>query len=470
MSEAERQNTTSQPAGGTTPQHQCSCSQSDKEKDPQHQCSCGTCSDSASQHRGRCACGRHRTKCGLCPCMWGLLIAAVLVTIWTVFFRTPTQTTPTPDTPPASAPAPSEAIHSEQHGDFQGDATVRPVTGDPTDPLVMRQKGEFAQALEVLRQRQKENPSEEQALEILDIIEDTGRADDVVANAREFQKQYPESLGIEWSLAKGLLFAAATHRPDPKYASQIEPWLDEAEQCIKKLEGQSWVPPEVPGYLAVLKTELAFMRGDWKTAETFAKEGLRLGTTAGETGDLYALLFDVACRQGDKKTAASYINQAMQVVAKASANSYYGLRMFREEALIVEAFILDKSFGHADLDRLWKIHTDLQAAGFVDPTSPDDTEATGLHQALHQYVDKYEAQDYAGCLEIIQGFRDNKPNHTPRCFFSEAVMSPLRPWYLNMAAGKLCRAMGDKEKAQAYFSAAAAAHPQDKLVQEEMSR
>ncbi len=366
-------------------------------------------------------------------------------------------------------PRPDGAIHSENHPDFQAnDDAFRPVNGDPNDPRFLRQHGEFAKALKILNERQQKEPSAEQAVEILSIIEDTGNALEQVAQARQFAKQYPQDDAIRWSLAKGLLFAAATYHLVPERKKDVEAWMHEAATLIQQLEKSKFVAPEVPGYLAILKAELAFLRGQWAEAEKYCKEGLRLGTTAGETGDLYSMLFDIAVRQGKRQEASQYLDQALQVVAQSSANSYYGLRMFREEVLIVKEFVLDKPFVTTDLDKLLAIHNDLLQCGFVDPTSPNDSEAIELHKALRVYVTKRDAGDYAACLKIIQSFIDNKPNHTPRCFFSEGVSAPLRPYYLNMIAGKLCLKMNDKKSALTYFQEAAKAHPQDKLVEEQI--
>ncbi|MBQ7568007.1 hypothetical protein IJT17_04305 [bacterium] len=430
--------------------------------------------NSNNANAGKCICGKKQQGCKLCPAILVILAVAIIGIAFIVFGEGGKQPVPPSSTPPTSAAPPAPAapeaspLHSEDNIDFRSDNIIRPVDTNTQDPRALRQQGDFARALQILDEQYRSNPTAEDATEMLGIIEDMGDSLRLISQSREYAKVYPDSMAIKWELAKGLLFAAATFRNDPRYSKDYPNWLNEAEEQIRELEKSDFSPQETRGYLPILKAELAFMREQWDDADKYAREGLRLGTTAGETGDLYSMLFDIACRRGKKDEASQYLDQALQVVAKASAHSYYGLRMFREEALIVKDFVLDQQFTEDELNKMWEVHEAMLKAGYVDPTSPDDSEATDLHQALHQYAAKREAKDYAACLNIIQGFIDNKPNHTPRCFFSEAVMSPLRPYYLNIAAGKLCSKMGDKEKAQAYFDEALAAHPGDAIVKEQL--
>ena len=346
-------------------------------------------------------------------------------------------------------------------------STSSPAASQATsnDPRLLRRQGKFTQALLILERRQNTNPSAEQAADILSVIEDTGDSLKLVNRSRQFAETYPDDLEIKWQLAKGLLFAAATYKGDARLQNSLPGWLIEAEQLIPVLEKANFAPPEVPGCVPILKAELAFMRGQYAEAAANCQLALQKGTTEGETGDLYSMLFDIAVRQGDLAAAEQALDSALNAVAEASNTSYYGLRMFREEAMLVREFVLDKPFTVEELDKIQAVHEDLVRNGFVDPTTPGDAETKNTHDLMRMYAKFRNAGDFASCQKIIDKALAETPVHTPRCFFSEAVASPMRALYLNLGAGKNAMKMSDYELARTYFHKALEERPGDVTIQ-----
>ncbi len=328
----------------------------------------------------------------------------------------------------------------------------------------LRRLGRFEESATILRQAYAAHGDPEAWRGLLSVLEDIGDAREQVREARAFLEAHPEDPVGRWLLARGLLFAASTH---PK-APEFQAWVDEADRLAADLEGEGFRPAEAPGAVAILKMQAAFLRQRWEEADRLAEEALALGSTPGETADIISLRFDLALRDGKPEQAEGFLDQALAMVESWEKPSYYQLRTFREEALIVREAFFDKPFTAADLDRLRLLHQELRERGFVDPTLPQDDEASRTQEAMREWVSMRERGDRQGQLQMLEAQLASPPAHQPRCFYSEAVASPFRPVYLHFLAGKLAREMGQRDRAREHFEATLAAHPDNKLVLHEL--
>lgn len=327
------------------------------------------------------------------------------------------------------------------------------------DPLKLHQQGHFDKATTLLQQKTGPDSLKAQ-LTLLSIAEDSGDSRQLIAQARAFLSKNPKNMDGHWFLARGLLFASATFPSDQQYTK----WMQEADSVIAKLDKAKYAPSYAPAGVNILKLEQAFLLQDWKKADKYAAKSIELGSTAGETGDMYSVRFDIALRQNRLQDAVHFLDNAMAVVEEAAANSYYGLRCFREEDLAVREFLLDKPFTHEQLEATKAIHLDMQKRGFVDPTDPHDVDFAATHQALSAWRQARDNQDLPACLALLEDQLAASSAHKPRCFFSEAVSQHIRPMYLNVMAGKICQEMGDKTKAQAFYLEAIKHHAGDKYI------
>lgn len=344
---------------------------------------------------------------------------------------------------------------------FQYFIHARRPAGNPGE---LRRLGKFSEAERAAKIKYKETKDPAYLEMQLGIIEDTGDSKRLIKAARQSLKDYPDNNSFKWCLARALLFAAATFPNDKQFSE----WIEEAESITAELEKNNFSSPEVPGAIAVLKTEAAYLRQNWAEADKYAAQALEEGTTAGEIGDLYQLRCDVAMRDGRLKDAEHYLEMALQSVEEAAGSSYYGLRSFREEALGIKDLLLDIPFTEAQVKELAAIHNDLLQKGFVDPTIIDDTDYEATLQFMFTYASYREHKNYEGLIKILEGVLNSPSAHSPRCFFSEAVDYPFRLACIYLGAGKAAMAMGDYEKAEHYFNEALKVHPKDKTVELKM--
>jgi len=329
-----------------------------------------------------------------------------------------------------------------------------------------RRRGHFEESARVLREAYAATKDPQAWRMLLGVLEDIGDARALVAEARDFLKAWPGDPEGQWILARGLLFAAATPPPDP----QAPAWIDEAEALAGRLERAGFRPQEAPGGVVALRMQVAFLRHEWTKADRLAVETLKLGSTSGETADIVSLRFDLALRAGHLADAEALLDQALALVESWEQPSYYQLRTFREEALIVREAFFDKPFTAADLDRLAALHRELREKGFVDPTLPEDDEASRTQEVMRQWVAMRLGGDRAGQLRMLQAQLAAAPAHQPRCFYSEAVASPFRPVYLNFLAGRVCLDLGRRDEARRHFQAALEAHPDNLLITQELQK
>ncbi|MCR5662887.1 MAG: tetratricopeptide repeat protein [bacterium] len=344
---------------------------------------------------------------------------------------------------------------------FQYFIHARRPAGDPGN---LRRMGNFKEAERSARIKYKETKDPAYLEMQLGIIEDTGDSKRLIKAARQSIKDYPDNNSFKWCLARALLFAAATFPNDKQFGE----WVDEAESITSELEKNNFTAPEVPGAIAVLKTEIAFLRQNWTEADKYAAQALEEGTTAGETGDLYQLRCDIAFREGRTEDAVNFLDKALESVEEAAGSSYYGLRSFREEALGIKDILFDIPFTEAQVDELVRIHNDLLQKGFVDPTVIDDSEHESTIQFMRVFITYRKQKNYEGILEILEGAINSPDAHTPRCFFSEAVDHPFRLNALYFGAGKTAMAMKNYDKAEHYFEEALKIHPKDKNVEQKL--
>jgi tetratricopeptide (TPR) repeat protein len=319
----------------------------------------------------------------------------------------------------------------------------------------LRRLGRFDESAALLRQAYATHGDPEAWRSLLSVLEDIGDARQQVREARAFLQAFPEDPVGRWLLARGLLFAAATHPQDP----QFQDWVDEADRLAAILEKEGFRPAEAPGGVVVLKMQAAFLRQRWAEADRLAAEALALGSTPGETADIVSLRFDLALRAGRLKEAEGYLDQALAMVESWDQPSYYQLRTFREEALIVREAFFDQPFTAADLDRLQLLHQELRERGFVDPTLPQDDEASRTQEAMRAWVSMRESGNRQEQLQMLEAQLASPPAHKPRCFYSEAVASPFRPVYLHFLAGKVAVDLGLRDQARRHFQATLTAHP-----------
>ena len=339
------------------------------------------------------------------------------------------------------------------------------VVGDwRTSAGELRRLGRFDESAALLRQAYATHGDPEAWRSLLSVLEDIGDAREQVREARAFLEAHPEDPTGRWLLARGLLFAAATHPQDPQFQNQV----DEAERLAIALEKDGFRPAEAPGGVVILKMQAAFLRQRWDEADRLAAEALELGSTPGETADIVSLRFDLALRAGRLEEAEGYLDQALALVESWERPSYYQLRTFREEALIVREAFFDQPFTAADLDRLQLLHQELRERGFVDPTLPQDDEASRTQEVMRAWVSMRESGDRQGQMQMLEDQLASPPAHQPRCFYSEAVASPFRPVYLHFLAGKVAREMGQRDRARQHFQATLAAHPDNVLVLHEL--
>ena len=332
------------------------------------------------------------------------------------------------------------------------------------DPGQLRRMGNFKEAERSARIKYKET-KDPAYLEIqLSIIEDTGNSKRLIKEARQALKDYPGNNAFKWCLARALLFAAATFPNDKQFGE----WITEAESLTAELEKNNFTSPEVPGSIPLLKAEAAYLCQNWADADKYAAQTLEIGTTPGETGDLYQLRCDVAMREGRLQDAEHYLETALKAVEESAGSSYYGLRSFREEALGIKDLLLDIPFTEAQIEELVKIHNDLLQQGFVDPTVIDDSDHEATIQLMRNFASCRERNDYAGILKLLESVLNSSAAYTPRCFFSEAVDRPFRLACINLGAGKAAMAMKDYDKAEHYFKEALKIHPKDKTVEQKL--
>lgn len=332
------------------------------------------------------------------------------------------------------------------------------------DPGNLRRMGRFSEAERAAKIKYKETKDPAYLEMQLGIIEDTGDSRRLIKAARQSIKDYPDSNSFKWCLARALLFAAATFPNDKKYGE----WIDEAEAITAELEKNNFSAREVPGAIAVLKAEAAFLCQNWDDADKYAAQALEKGTTAGETGDIYQMRCDIALREGRLKDAEIFMDQALESVEEAAGSSYYGLRSFREEALGLKDLLFDIPFTEAQIKELETIHHDLLQKGFVDPTTIDDSDYESTIQFMRQFLAFREQKNYQGIINILDSALNASDTHTPRCFFSEAVDNPFRLACICIGAGKAAMAMEDYEKAEHYFNEALKFHPKNKTVEEKL--
>lgn len=350
---------------------------------------------------------------------------------------------------------------------FRAAPPPAPVQGDwRMQAMACRRSGRFEESARILRDTYAATRDPQALRMLLGVVEDIGDARQLVEESRAFLATQPGDPQGQWFLARGLLFAAATEPGNP----QAKAWTDEASGLADLLEQAGFRPAEAPGGVVALKMQVAFLRHQWAEADRLAARALELGSTSGESADLVSLRFDLALRDGRVKDAEALLDQALKIVASWKEPSYYELRTFREEALIVREAFFGKPFTEADLDRLANLHRELKAKGFVDPTLPEDDEASRTQQAMRQWVGLRLKGDRQGQLQMVEAQLASPPAHKPRCFYSEAVASPFRPVYLHYLAGHLCLELGRRDQARQHFQAALQAHPDDKLVQGYLDR
>ncbi len=332
------------------------------------------------------------------------------------------------------------------------------------DPGQLRRLGNFREAERAAKIKYKETKDPRYLDIMLGIIEDTGNSKRLIKTARQCIKEYPNNNTFKWYLGKALLFAAATF-PDDK---QFEEWVKEAETITDELEKNQFTDPEVPGTIPILKMEAAFLRQNWTDADKYAVQALELGTTTGETGDLYQLRFDTALRENRKEDAIFFMDKALESVEEASKSSYYGLRAFREEALAVKDIFFDIEMTNEKIDDLVKLHNDILQKGLFDPTDPEDKEYHEVVSVLRKIIELRNEQNHEALIQLAESCINASPTHSPRCFFSEAVATPFRNVYINFAAGKSALTMKDYDKAEHFFNEALKAHPKDKMIEEKL--
>lgn len=328
----------------------------------------------------------------------------------------------------------------------------------------LRRLGRFDESAAILRQAYAAHGDPEAWRSLLSVLEDIGDARQQVHEARAFLQAHPDDAVGRWLLARGLLFAAATHPKDPEFHA----WVDEADGLAAALEKEGFRPAEAPGGVVILKMQAAFLRHRWAEADRLAAEALALGSTPGETADIVSLRFDLALRDGRLEEAQGYLDQALAMVESWDQPSYYQLRTFREEALIVREAFFNQPFTAADLDRLRLLHQELRERGFVDPTLPQDDEASRTQEAMREWVSMREQGNRQGLLRMLEAQLASPPAHKPRCFYSEAVASPFRPVYLHFLAGKVALDLGLRDQARRHFEATLAAHADNVPARQEL--
>lgn len=333
--------------------------------------------------------------------------------------------------------------------------------------LEQRRQGRFDDAARLLREVHATTADEGAWRMLLGIVEDMGDARELVREARTFLVAHPGDPDGELSLARGLLFAAATDPSDPEAPA----WIDEALGLADRLEKVGYRSHDAPGAVDILRAQAAFLQHRWEEADRLAARGLELGTTPGESGDLLSMRFDLALRAGDLERAEKLLEEALRLVEGWPPESYYQLRTYREEALVVREIYFGKPFTEKDLQELEASQRDLRDRGFVDPTMDDGGKATAsAHDSMRQWIAAREAGDRERQLQMVEGILAQERAHKPRCFYSEAVATPFQPVYYHLLAGRLCLDLGRREAARAHFEAALQAHPGDRLLQAELEK
>lgn len=336
-----------------------------------------------------------------------------------------------------------------------------PAPAAGADPMRLRVQGRFAEAAEIHRDRYRRSGATRDLQALLGVLEDTGDSRQVVREARAGLERHPGDARLQAILARGLLFAAATFPQDPERPA----WIGEAKALSRELEARGHRDPDWPASLTLLQMQIAYLEQRWEEADALAERALELGTSPGESADVVALRFDLALRAGKLDEAEALLDRAAAIVEGWDMPSYYFLRTFLEEMLILREIYFSRPFTAADLDRLEARHRTLRAQGLVDPTLESDAEAAGAHESMRAWIAAREAGDTEAQLRLIEQALAQPPQHAPRCFYSEAVMSPFRAVYFHYLAGDLCRRLGRAAEARSHYEQALGAHPGDVLLQ-----
>jgi len=354
-------------------------------------------------------------------------------------------------------------------------APVAPAPASPAvrDPHVLgtamrlRIQGQFRQAEELLQQEYNTTFDPACGRMLLAIREDSGDPDALVKESRAFLQREPSDRFGQWMLARGLLFAAATHPED----RDVTTWLDQATGLVQKLESARYEPPDSRGGLAVLRTQIAFMRRQWAEADRLAQKSLKVGTTEGESAELVAMRCDLAIRAGRLGDAEALLDRALAMMESWKQPVYYMLRTHQEDALIVREVYFGQPFTKQDLDALDAYHRRLRETGVVDPLSKTD-DYKRMHKSMRTWLDLRERGDAAGQLSMIETALANEESSpdTVRCFYSEAIVRPFKRAYFHVAAGDLCKALGRKDDARAHYEKALKSHPDDRIIQLRMKQ
>lgn len=342
--------------------------------------------------------------------------------------------------------------------------TPPPAPPAGADPMALRVQGRFTEAAALHRERYRHSGAPGDLHALLGVLEDMGDARRVVTEAQAGLERHPGDRPLQAILARALLFTAATFPQDPERPE----WIARARALTAELEAADYRDPDWPAALTLLQMQIAFLEGRWDEADLLAERALELGTSPGESADVVALRFDVALRAGRMAEAEALLDRAAALIDGWTMPSYYFLRTFREEMLIVREIYFDRRFTAADLDRLDALHRELRAQGLVDPTLEADAEAAGTHEGMRAWIAARERGDTEAQLRIVEEALAHPPAHAPRCFYSEAVMTPFRDVYFHYLAGELCRRLGRTAQARDHYEKALRAHPGDMLLEQRL--
>lgn len=377
-----------------------------------------------------------------------IVIGLSLLVVAIVFALRPGDVAPTPT--PTASPAVSSA---------------RPAPRNPLEAaMALRMQGQFDAAIKMLRDEYGRTKNPNALRQMLGVVEDTGRADDLVTEARAFLKLYPGDREGEWMLARGLNYQVASAPKDPQNGQRMA----EATAIADRLQKAGYRPPGIPGGVTIVRMQLAFLKHQWAETDNLAGLALKEGATSGESADILSVRFLMSILAADLTQAETRLDEIQRLVDGYTHPSYYMLRGYREELLIVRTAFFDKPFTAADIDRLAAVHAELRKQNLTDPTLPADDDVPQTHAAMREWLRLADKGDTAGQLALVErGLAENRP-WKPRCFYSEAVEKPFRPFYYHLMAGDLARKMGDKVQAKAHYQAALDIFPDDRLLEQRL--
>jgi hypothetical protein len=362
------------------------------------------------------------------------------------------------DVAPVSAPSASTAL--VPIADSRGSDPLR-VAFD------LRTQGHFEAAIKILRDEYQRSKNPEALRQMLGVVEDTGRAADQVTEARAFLALYPKDRYGEWMLARGLNFEVASTPSDPKNGERMA----EAAAIAERLQKAGYQPPGMGGAVTILGMQLAFLKHRWADTDALAGQALKEGPTSGESADILSLRFLMSLLAANLPEAENRLGEIQRKVDSYAAGrpNYYMLRGYREELLVVRAIFFDKPFTAADIDRLAAVHAELRKQNLIDPTLPADDEVAKTQEAMREWLRLADKGNLAGQYALVERGLAEDRAWKPRCFYSEALERPFRPFYHHVLAGDLARKMGDKAAARSHYQAALEIFPDDRLLEQRLA-